>query len=137
MEKTLQELIADRKKLAVKKKIKLKVEEISKCLGIGDEGDNPGDSSSRGYIFRNADFLLENDSYSNESRCEYKSTITFRGQVVYEYTRKGLQSYIPGSWEEEFEKLYLEVIEKSQELVKVKEEEEKQRENQLRLKWGL
>lgn len=140
MDKTLEAKIEERKKQAKDRQIHEKARDIAKYLGQGYET-----TDERQYTFEGSDLLIMDDFKvvhgSDGSMAGFGTNIYYKGEQVYKDGGGQIYSYIPGRWEETFNKLYS----KAEKARKKKEKEEKPRlekerrkkEKKIKAKWGL
>lgn len=116
MDKPLQERIEERKQQAQERRI---AEKIRAIVSVFSDCSN---HSVEGMYFRNADFRICCQSFFQQRRYhpldDYFKTdyITYRGETVFSCETKFdadandvihiIDSYVPGDWEQKFEKLY-------------------------------
>ena len=108
MTKTLEERIEERKKQAEDRMISFKAEQVATRLGQGGAyGGMMYAGSSKKYHFARGELAIGFNSYNpdNEGSDIRTVTITYKGGIVYHH-ESVIESYIPGEWEEQLNKLY-------------------------------
>jgi len=111
--KSLQDLVKERKQQATDKNLHRKVELIVNSLGI-HRNINSKESFVRSefeVVFHDSDFTIKWHEYllvdgDGTFGGGQDSTIIFKGKTVFEENSSGVIGYIPGEWEMVFENLY-------------------------------
>ena len=141
---SLDEQIEARIKQAEVEGIGKKVAVVARHLGSYDSWDNPGEGGHESF-YEVGNLKIEDSSFFEDggdgSVAGAGSSITYRGEVVFEKDGSIICSYIPGPWEGILTKLY-----DRAKLIADEEHEERRREiarkkgergDQERSRWGL
>ena len=142
MDESLEQKIEERKKQAEQRKICEKGSEIAIYLGreMTERCNDPdiGTLTSSTYHFNKEALRIERGQMCIQ--IEYTPDEKTR-KMVFKTTQLGIETYIPGPWEEILETLYKKVPEARKQQQKLHEEkrvaEKRQEETEERSKWGL
>ncbi|MBI2062439.1 MAG: hypothetical protein HYT64_02000 [Candidatus Yanofskybacteria bacterium] len=142
--KTLAEQIAERRKEMEDKNINGKTAHIATVLGNRTEWKKDGCEVVT-WRFENKRFWIEDYSIecggNDGTMGGFHRKVKYNGKRVFYMAGGGEESFIPGEWEKEFNKLYSKARKRYGELeeakAKLTEWRKEERERKERIKWGL
>ena len=144
MAKTLTEQITERRKEMEDKDINGKTCLVATVLGNRTENRKNGCDITV-FTFENKKFRIEDYgiecSGSDGTMGGFHREVKYRGKRVFYIAGGGQESFIPGEWEKEFNRLYSRALRRQKELeeakTKLAEWRKEEQERKERKKWGL
>ncbi|HIH24131.1 TPA: hypothetical protein HA251_03800 [Candidatus Woesearchaeota archaeon] len=141
---SLEQLIAMRKKEAEKKNIGSKASTIARYLGNYSTKREGSTKSSTG-IYKDSTFDIRDTSWedngSDGMAAGYGTTVTYKGNVVFDSGGSTICAYVPGTWETHFDQLYKKASKAAEVAAAERRREiarqQSAREQELRARFGL
>lgn len=140
--KSLADQIKERKKGMKDKNINGKACYIATLLGHKtNKYDSRSGCEETWHIFENENFRIEDYGISCTDAGGFHREVKYKGKVVFYMSGGGEESFIPGEWEKELNRLYALAQRRDRKAKKEEEAEIKRiqaaREKEERKKWGL